>query len=86
MPERDMRVIGLAGWSGAGKTTLLTKLIPALTRRGLRVATLKHARTAGGDLHLCALQDDVRAIFDMTRLSKAVTIHGTRGEALTAWV
>ncbi|AWN42010.1 molybdopterin-guanine dinucleotide biosynthesis protein B [Methylobacterium durans] len=41
-----MRVIGLAGWSGAGKTTLLTKLIPALTRRGLRVATLKHAHHA----------------------------------------
>ena len=38
-----MRVIGLAGWSGAGKTTLLAKLIPALTRRGLKVATLKHA-------------------------------------------
>jgi anti-sigma B factor antagonist len=53
---------------------------------GALVATLKQARTAGGDLHLCALQDDVRAIFDMTRLSKAVTIHGTRGEALTAWV
>jgi anti-anti-sigma factor len=53
---------------------------------GALVATLKHARTAGGDLHLCALQDDVRAIFEMTRLVKAVTIHGTRGEALTAWV
>ncbi len=38
-----MRVIGLAGWSGAGKTTLLVQLIPALTRRGLRVSTVKHA-------------------------------------------
>jgi molybdopterin-guanine dinucleotide biosynthesis adapter protein len=38
-----MRVIGLAGWSGAGKTTLLRRLIPALTARGLRVSTLKHA-------------------------------------------
>jgi len=53
---------------------------------GALVATLKHARTAGGDLRLCALQDDVRAIFEMTRLIKAVTIHGTRGEALAAWV
>jgi molybdopterin-guanine dinucleotide biosynthesis protein B len=41
-----MRVIGLAGWSGAGKTTLLRRLIPALTGRGLRVATLKHAHHA----------------------------------------
>ncbi len=53
---------------------------------GALVATLKHARTAGGDLHLCALQDDVRAIFEMTRLIKAVTIHATQGEALAAWV
>jgi molybdopterin-guanine dinucleotide biosynthesis protein B len=40
------RVIGIAGWSGAGKTTLLTRLIPVLTRRGLRVATIKHAHHA----------------------------------------
>ena len=40
------RVIGLAGWSGAGKTTLLVKAIPLLVRRGLRVATLKHAHHA----------------------------------------
>jgi molybdopterin-guanine dinucleotide biosynthesis adapter protein len=38
-----MRVIGLAGWSGAGKTTLIIKLIPELKRRGLTVATIKHA-------------------------------------------
>jgi molybdopterin-guanine dinucleotide biosynthesis protein B len=41
-----MRLIGLAGWSGAGKTTLLQRLIPVLTRRGLRVSTLKHAHHA----------------------------------------
>jgi len=40
------RIIGLAGWSGSGKTTLLTKLIPLLTGRRLRVATLKHAHHA----------------------------------------
>ncbi len=38
-----MRVIGIVGWSGAGKTTLLATLIPALTRQGLTVSTLKHA-------------------------------------------
>ncbi|MFP6770885.1 MAG: molybdopterin-guanine dinucleotide biosynthesis protein B [Alphaproteobacteria bacterium] len=38
-----MKVLGLTGWSGAGKTTLVTKLIPALTARGLRVSTIKHA-------------------------------------------
>ncbi len=40
---RGARVLGVVGWSGSGKTTLLVKLIPLLTGRGLRVATLKHA-------------------------------------------
>ena len=40
------RVLGIAGWSGSGKTTLITKLIPFLARRGIRVATLKHAHHA----------------------------------------
>ena len=38
-----MRIIGLAGWSGSGKTTLVTSVIPVLVRRGLKVATIKHA-------------------------------------------
>lgn len=37
------RVLGIVGWSGSGKTTLITSLMPLLTARGLRVATLKHA-------------------------------------------
>jgi molybdopterin-guanine dinucleotide biosynthesis protein B len=41
--NRNMRLIGLAGWSGAGKTTLLEKLIPELVGRGFSVSTLKHA-------------------------------------------
>ena len=42
----SMRVVGLAGWSGAGKTTLITQVVPLLKRRGLRVATVKHAHHA----------------------------------------
>ena len=38
-----LKILGVTGWSGAGKTTLLTELIPALTARGLRVSTIKHA-------------------------------------------
>ena len=36
-------VIGIAGWKKSGKTTLATRLIAEFTRRGLRVATVKHA-------------------------------------------
>ena len=38
-----MRIIGLAGWSGSGKTTLVTKVVPVLVKRGLKIATVKHA-------------------------------------------
>ena len=38
-----MKTFGLAGWSGSGKTTLVTRLLPALTERGLTVSTVKHA-------------------------------------------
>lgn len=39
-------LFGLAGWSGSGKTTLMARLIPALSARGLTVATIKHAHHA----------------------------------------
>lgn len=40
------RVIGIAGWKNSGKTTLVVNLVEELTRRGLHVATLKHAHHA----------------------------------------
>src|SRR5574341_1172206 len=45
---------------------------------GVLVASMKQARAAGGDVRLCALQADVRAIFEMTRLIKVMSIHPTR--------
>lgn len=36
-------ILGLAGWSGSGKTTLAERLIAALSARGLRVSSVKHA-------------------------------------------
>jgi molybdopterin-guanine dinucleotide biosynthesis protein B len=41
-----MRALGIVGWSGAGKTTLITAILPLLTARGLRVATVKHTHHA----------------------------------------
>ena len=55
------------------------------TGMGALVAAMKQARAAGGDVRLCALQDDVRSIFDLTRLSRAMSIHPTRQEALASW-
>ena len=36
-------VIGVAGWKKSGKTTLTVRLVEEFTRRGYRVATVKHA-------------------------------------------
>jgi molybdopterin-guanine dinucleotide biosynthesis adapter protein len=39
-------IIGVAGWKNSGKTTLTCRLVEEFTRRGLRVATIKHAHHA----------------------------------------
>ncbi len=42
-------VVSIVGKSGSGKTTFMEKLIPALRRRGWRVATVKHHAHPGFD-------------------------------------
>ena len=37
-------VLSIVGLSGSGKTTLMVKLISELSKRGLRVGTIKHSR------------------------------------------
>jgi molybdopterin-guanine dinucleotide biosynthesis protein MobB len=37
-------IVAISGRSGSGKTRLLARLVPALARRGLAVAILKHTR------------------------------------------
>ncbi len=41
---KDIPIVSIVGYSGSGKTTLIEKMIPELTRRGWRVATIKHNR------------------------------------------
>lgn len=36
-------IIGITGWKNSGKTTLTEKLVAELVKRGLRIATVKHA-------------------------------------------
>jgi molybdopterin-guanine dinucleotide biosynthesis protein B len=42
-PPASPPVIGIAGWKNSGKTTLTVRLVEEFTRRGLDVATIKHA-------------------------------------------
>jgi anti-sigma B factor antagonist len=52
---------------------------------GAIVAVMKHARAASGDIKICALQKDVSSVFEMTRLTKVMSIHPTRQAAIAAW-
>jgi molybdopterin-guanine dinucleotide biosynthesis protein B len=42
----NRNIIGVTGWKNAGKTTLVERLVAELVRRGLKVATVKHAHHA----------------------------------------
>jgi molybdopterin-guanine dinucleotide biosynthesis protein B len=43
MEKKVPVIVGFAGFSNTGKTTLISNLIPFFTKKGLKVATLKHA-------------------------------------------
>ncbi len=42
-PRIQAPIIGIAGWKKSGKTTLAVRLIEEFTRRGFKVASVKHA-------------------------------------------
>ncbi len=43
MIETNVPILGFAAYSGTGKTTLLKKLIPLLSKKGIRIGMIKHA-------------------------------------------
>ncbi|MDP2269009.1 MAG: molybdopterin-guanine dinucleotide biosynthesis protein B [Deltaproteobacteria bacterium] len=65
--NKEIPVVSIVGESDTGKTTLLEKIIPELTRRGYRVATVKH------DVHG----------FDIDHEGKDSWRHKQAGSALT---
>lgn len=42
----DIPILAIAGWKNSGKTTLVERIVSELSRRGYRVATIKHAHHA----------------------------------------
>ena len=67
-------VIIFVGHSGAGKTTLVERLIPELTRRGLRVATIKHAH------HRVELDHEGKDSWRYTQAGAALSMLVTAGQ------
>lgn len=47
---------------------------------------MKRCRQRQGDLKLCALQQPVQVIFELTRMDRAFEIYSTEAEAVAAFV
>lgn len=48
--NRPPAFVGIVGWKNSGKTTLVERLVPLLSRRGLKVMTVKHTHHELGPL------------------------------------
>ena len=72
---------------GHSKVVVDLGAVPFIDSSGLAVlvAAMKQARATGGDLRLCALQDDVWSVLEMTGLTNHIAVHGDRHEALSSW-
>ena len=89
MAVADELRLRLAGLVDAGKSRLVLDLAAVMyidsSGLGALVAAMKHARAAGGDINVCMLENDVRGLFEMTRLNKVMAVHATRQDAIAAW-
>lgn len=78
-------VFGIAGWKNSGKTTMTERLVAAITARGYRVATVKHAHHAfdidqeGTDSHRHRAAGAVETALVSGR--RWALMHELRGEA-----
>jgi len=52
---------------------------------GVLISCLKKAREAGGDIKLCGLTSQVRALFQLVRMHKLFDIYNSREEAAHAF-
>lgn len=51
---------------------------------GALVSLSKRVRDAGGDLRLAGLNEDLRRLFELTRLDQLFPLYATRADALSA--
>lgn len=52
---------------------------------GVLIACLRQVSAAGGDLKLCGLSAQVRALFELVRMHRLFSIYNTRDEAMRAF-
>ncbi len=83
-PDLDTELDGLIA---AGSSRLVVDLSDVAfldsTGLGVLVKALKHAREAGGWLHLVVTSDRIRKIFEITGLDASIPIFDTAQDAIT---
>jgi len=52
---------------------------------GILIACLKKVSATGGDMKLCGLNDQVRALFELVRMHRIFSIYNSRDEAVRAF-
>jgi anti-sigma B factor antagonist len=52
---------------------------------GAILSCLRQLTAKGGDLKLCGMQEQVRAVFELVRMHRIFDIYGTREEAVRAF-
>jgi anti-sigma B factor antagonist len=74
MQERTHVVLDLAGVKFVDSSGL-----------GALVSCLRQANALKGDLRLCELSRNVRALFELMRMHRVFTIHETRADAVASF-
>jgi anti-sigma B factor antagonist len=74
MQERASVVLDLAGVKFVDSSGL-----------GALVSCLRQANARKGDLRLCELSRNVRALFELMRMHRVFTIHETRADAVASF-
>jgi anti-sigma B factor antagonist len=69
---------------GASKVLLDLEKLEYVSSAGLRIllATAKKLRTGGGELRLCALNEVVEEVFEISGFSSLLNVFGTDAQAL----
>jgi anti-anti-sigma factor len=72
---------------GAHKLVLDFQNLDFISSAGLRtlLSTAKRVRAAGGDLKVCALNSNVREVFDITGFSTIFSVTSNADEAIAAF-
>ena len=77
------KILGVIN-SGAQRLVVDLSLLEYVSSSGLRVFLLAAKRLQGtdGKIVLCALQDQIRQVFDLAGFSSILPIYGSRDEAI----